>query len=67
MNIQNDSKMPFFIYNIMFGSPFYNTLYRINTDCYDLCNVSLHVVYSVESIVKWGTNQATMILSFYPL
>ena len=32
--------------------PFYNALYGVNTNCYDLCKVRQHVVYSVECVVK---------------
>ena len=40
-------------------SPFFK-YYGINTICYGLYNVlmfSMHVVYSIEGVVKWASNQ----------
>ena len=34
----------------------YNAYYGININCYDLCNVQAPVVYSVECVVKRGSN-----------
>ena len=39
----------------MSAPPFYNTYYRINTNCYDFCNVRKLAVYSVKGAVKWGS------------
>ena len=42
--------------NIMVVPPFYNMYYGINTNCYDLWNVRQPIVYSVEGVIKWGSN-----------
>ena len=41
--------------NIMVASPFYNTYYGINTNCYNLCNVQLPVVYYFIEGVEGAT------------
>ena len=37
----------------------FNPYYGINTNCYDLCNIRQPVVYSVEGVIKRGSNHAS--------